>query len=260
MKIHYDLEKLRRILQDLSTLTGISLSVLDADRKTMIRSARENDYCTAIQQRGDYQNCYSCDMKLLDRCEKSRAVERHTCHAGLCDLAMPVMKDGIIVGFLLMGRIRSPQSPAGSADGELAPLYRQIPVFTEEKILSLVDLLPQILFESTVVLEPDTLLRQAEAYIDRNLQAELSIEMLCEALHVSKNKLYDAFSAHFGITVNAYITRQRMTRAKQLLRETEEPVYRVAELIGIRNYTYFCRLFKEKTGSTPLQYRREADT
>ena len=45
----------------------------------------------------------------------------------------------------------------------------------------------------------------------------------------------------------------------QLLRETEEPVYRVAELIGIRNYTYFCRLFKEKTGLTPLQYRREAD-
>ena len=260
MKIHYDLEKLRRILQDLSTLTGISLSVLDADRKTMIRSARENDYCTAIQQRGDYHNCHSCDMILLDRCEKSRVVERHTCHAGLCDLAMPVMKDGIIVGFLLMGRIRSPQSPTGSADGELAPLYRQIPVFTEEKILSLVDLLPQILFESTVVLEPDTLLRQAETYIDRNLQAELSIEGLCEALHVSKNKLYDAFSAHLGITVNAYITQQRMTRAKQLLRETEEPVYRVAELIGIRNYTYFCRLFKEKTGLTPLRYRREADT
>jgi len=60
--------------------------------------------------------------------------------------------------------------------------------------------------------------------------------------------------------VNAYITQQRMTRAKQLLRETEEPVYRVAELIGIRNYTYFCRLFKEKTGLTPLRYRREADT
>lgn len=258
MKIHYDLEKLRRILRDLSTLTGISLSVLDSDRKTMIRSARENDYCSAIQRRGDYHNCHSCDMALLDRCEKSRAVERHTCHAGLCDLAMPVMKGGIIVGFLLMGRVRSPQSPKACEDRGLEPLYRQIPAFTEEKILSLVDLLPQILFESTVVLEPDTLLRQAEAYIHRNLQAELSVEGLCEALHVSKNKLYDAFSIHFGTTVNAYITQQRMARAKQLLLETEEPVYRVAELIGIRNYTYFCRLFKEKTGQTPLQYRKMA--
>lgn len=260
MKVQYDLEKLRRILTDLSTLTGISLSVLDADRKTMIRSARENDYCTAIQERGDFGKCHSCDMALLDRCERSRAVERHTCHAGLCDLAMPVVKGDIIVGFLLMGRIRSPQSPAGSADGELEPLYRQIPLFTEEKILSLVDLLPQILFESTVVLKPDTLLRQAETYIARHLPEELSIEGLCEALHVSKNKLYGIFSSHFGTTVNAYITGQRMARGKQLLRETEEPVYRIAELIGIRNYTYFCRLFKEKTGLTPLQYRRQAGT
>lgn len=256
MKVHYDLEKLRRILTDLSTLTGISLSVLDANRRTMIRSARENDYCTAIQDRGDFENCHSCDMALLDRCEKSRAVERHTCHAGLCDLAMPVIKDGIIVGFLLMGRIRSPQSPATSAEGALEPLYRQIPLFTEEKIRSLVDLLPQILFESTVMLEPDDLVRQASEYIEAHLQEELSIAILCEALHVSKNKLYDAFSGHFGTTVNACITQRRMERAKRLLGETEEPVYRVADLIGIRNYTYFCRLFKERTGMTPLQYRK----
>ena len=256
MKVHYDLEKLRRILTDLSTLTGISLSVLDANRKTMIRSTRENDYCTAIQERGDYDNCHSCDMALLDRCEKSRAVERHTCHAGLCDLAMPVVKDGIIVGFLLMGRIRSPQSPEESAEGALEPLYRQIPLFTEEKIRSLIDLLPQILFESTVMLEPNELVRQASEYIEAHLQEELSIELLCEALHVSKNKLYDAFSGHFGTTVNAYIVGRRMARSKRLLGETEEPVYRVADMIGIRNYTYFCRLFKEKNGITPLQYRK----
>ena len=84
----------------------------------------------------------------------------------------------------------------------------------------------------------------------------MSIEKLCNVLHVSKNKLYSAFSSQCGSTVNAYITQQRLQQAKQLLRETDEPVYRVAEAIGIRNYTYFCRLFKEKTGLSPLAYRR----
>lgn len=256
MNIQYDLERLRRILSDLSTLTGISLSVLDAKRNGMILCAMENDYCTAIQQQGYYDKCQSCDMALLDLCEKSRGVAHHTCHAGLCDLAMPVTKDGIVVGFLLMGRIRSPQSPAQCGDASLESLYRQIPLFSEEKILSLADLLPQILFESTVMLEPDDLVRQASEYIEAHLQEELSIAILCEALHVSKNKLYDAFSGHFGTTVNACITQRRMERAKRLLGETEEPVYRVADLIGIRNYTYFCRLFKERTGMTPLQYRK----
>ena len=256
MNIQYDLERLRRILGDLSTLTGISLSVLDAKRNGMILCAQENDYCTTIQQQGDFEKCRSCDMALLDRCEKSRAVERHTCHAGLCDLAMPVTKDGMVVGFLLMGRVRSPQSPVQCGDASLESLYRQIPLFSEEKILSLVDLLPQILFESTVILKPDTLFRQAQAYIRQHLQEELSIERLCEVLHVSKNKLYSAFASQCGTTVNAYITQQRLERAKQLLRETDEPVYRVAEAIGIRNYTYFCRLFKGKTSLSPLAYRR----
>lgn len=256
MNIQYDLERLRRILSDLSTLTGISLSVLDAKRNGMILCARENDYCTAIQQQGYYDKCHSCDMALLDLCEKSRGVVRHTCHAGLCDLAMPVTKDTMVVGFLLMGRVRSPQSPVQCGDASLESLYRQIPLFSEEKILSLVDLLPQILFESTVILKPDTLFRQAQEYIRQHLQEELSIEKLCEVLHVSKNKLYSAFSSQGGSTVNAYITQQRLQQAKQLLRETDEPIYRVAEAIGIRNYTYFCRLFKEKTGLSPLAYRR----
>ena len=83
-----------------------------------------------------------------------------------------------------------------------------------------------------------------------------TLEKLCEVLHVSKNKLYSAFASQCGTTVNAYITQQRLERAKQLLWETDEPVYRVAEAIGIRNYTYFCRLFKKKTGLSPLAYRR----
>ena len=256
MKVHYDLERLRRILKDLSILTGISLSLQDADRKTMILSARENDYCTAIQQRGDFEKCRSCDMALLDRCNKSLMVERHTCHAGLCDLAMPVIKDGVVAGYLLMGRIRSPQSPAHSKDGELEQLYRQIPVFSDEKINSLVDLLPQILFEKNVALEQDDLARQAAEYIDAHFSGKLSVDHLCSTLHISKNRLYEVFHAHFGCTVNAYLTQRRIEQAKRLLAETEEPVYWVAEQIGIDNYTYFCRLFKEKTGVTPMQYRK----
>ena len=256
MKVRYNLERLQRILSDLSILTGISLSVLDADRNRLTGCAHENDYCTAIQQRGDLEKCRHCDMSLMDRCVQSRQVERHICHAGLCDLAMPVLKGGMVAGYLLMGRVRSPQSPAHSTDASLDSLYRQIPFFTEEKLLSLADLLPQILFESNVELEPDDLARQAAEYIDAHFSGKLSVDDLCSALHISKNRLYEVFHAHFGCTVNAYLTQRRIEQAKRLLAETEEPVYWVAEQIGIDNYTYFCRLFKEKTGVTPMQYRK----
>lgn len=257
MKVRYNLERLQRILSDLSILTGISLSVLDADRNRLTGCAHENDYCTAIQQRGDLEKCRHCDMSLMDRCVQSRQVERHICHAGLCDLAMPVLKGGMVAGYLLMGRVRSPQSPAHSTDASLDSLYRQIPFFTEEKLLSLADLLPQILFESNVELEPDDLARQAADHIDAHLHEDISINHLCTVLHVSKNRLYRAFQTQFGCTVNTYLTQRRLERAMQLLKDTQDPVYLVAEQIGIANYTYFCRLFRKKAGMTPLQYRKK---
>lgn len=52
-----------------------------------------------------------------------------------------------------------------------------------------------------------------------------------------------------------YITNCRLERAKKLLLETSEPVYNISEKVGIHNYTYFCNLFKKKTGITPTEYK-----
>ena len=255
MQIHYDLKKLQRILQDLSILTGISMTVLDANKEPLIHNTPKLDYCTAIQEQNGLEPCRYSDHALLERCEKSRALETHTCHAGLYDLAMPVIKQDMIVGFLVMGRIRSPLSSATVADPVLNELYQQIPYFSEEKLQSLVDLMPRILFESAIEISPDHLIRQAQHYIESHLDGPITIEQLCKALRLSKNRLYDLFHAHLGCTVIQYIIRLRIQKACALLRLTDEPVYRIAELTGMENYTYFCRLFKKETGLSPTAYR-----
>lgn len=255
MKIHYDLDKLRTILQDLSVLTGISMTVLDANRQPLIRNVPELDYCAAIQKQNGPEPCRCSDDALLDRCEKSRTLESHTCHAGLYDLAMPVIKQDMIVGFLVMGRIRSPMSRPFVADPELDRLYQQIPYFSQEKLQSLIDLMPRILFESAIEIAPDHLIRQAQQYIQTHLNRSITIAQLCAALQISKNRLYDLFHTHLGCTVSQYIIGLRIQKACQLLRQTDEPVYRIAELTGIENYTYFCRLFKKHTGLSPTAYR-----
>ena len=43
--------------------------------------------------------------------------------------------------------------------------------------------------------------------------------------------------------------------AKEFLTDTDEPVYTIAERIGVINYTYFCKLFKKYTGYTANEYR-----
>lgn len=162
----------------------------------------------------------------------------------------------------MFGRIRSPQSPLNSTyaadpkEGKhLNNLYHSLPFFTEEQLNCLYDLFSHILFEKAIEIETDSFIDLATAFIEKHLGEQITIEMLCHALNVSRNYLYRSFHEYYGQTVNDYITGQRINRAKTLLVETTEPVYSVAEKIGFENHTYFCKLFKKKTGLSPSQYR-----
>ncbi len=253
MKIRYDVEKMKRIISDLSVLTGISMSFLDTDRRTLCSSIKDNDYCSVLQS--DKKNkklCAFSDNIILNRCLENKRFEGHICHAGLFDAAMPIIKDGIFAGIVLMGRVRL-------AEGEkkTEALYGEIPEFRDEQIKSLGTLLPNVLFESAIFIEFDDRINEISEYIKNNLTELLSVEHICKRFLVSKNTLYSLFKDHFNNTVNEYITEVRMEKARGLLRETNAPVYEIAESVGINNYTYFCKLFKKREGMSPTEYRKE---
>ena len=98
---------------------------------------------------------------------------------------------------------------------------------------------------------------QAVAYIRENLHRDLAVETLCREVKVSKNVLYEQFRMSLNTTVSEFVTNCRMDRAKQLLRDTELSLSAVSDSVGINNYTYFIKLFKKRTGLTPLQYRKQ---
>jgi YesN/AraC family two-component response regulator len=47
----------------------------------------------------------------------------------------------------------------------------------------------------------------------------------------------------------------RISKAKELLKNTDKSVVEIAELIGYNDSNYFFRVFKKNTGVTPQQYR-----
>jgi two-component system response regulator YesN len=75
-------------------------------------------------------------------------------------------------------------------------------------------------------------------------------------MHLSKSKLYRLFFENMHCGVNQYISARRIDLSRELLAQTALPVGEICERVGLGNYTYFCRLFKKKTGRTPLQYRK----
>lgn len=267
MIISYNTEMLRRIITDITTLTGISISVLDTECNAIATSTRNKEYCALLQTMElEKKRCMQCDMKILSRCLSSKKLESHICRAGLYDAAMPIIKDDSIVGFVIMGQVRSLSSPAlpeyiPDADPQilkqLNKIYEQTTVISQNQLEALYDLLPRILFDSAIEFVRDPSVIEILKFIDENLQADLSIKQLCERFYISKNRLYEAFRSNFGCTVTEYINKQRIKRAKELLKQSNNSAYNIAERVGIYNYTYFCKLFKKLSGVTPTEYRKK---
>lgn len=266
MIIKYNTEKLRRIITDITTLTGISIAVLDTDCKAIVRGARNQEYCSLLQTMEIEKNyCRQCDMKILNRCRISKKLESHICRAGLYDSAMPIIKDDNVVGFVVMGQVRSSGSPAlpeyfPDADSQilkqLNKIYEQTQFISKNQLEALYDLMPRILFDSAIEFVYDPFAIEILEFIDANLQADLSIKQLCERFYISKNRLFEVFRNNLGCTVTGYVNEQRIKRAKELLKQSNNSICNIAEKVGIYNYTYFCKLFKKLSGVTPTEYRK----
>lgn len=61
-----------------------------------------------------------------------------------------------------------------------------------------------------------------------------------------------------GCTVVEYLTRVKMDYAQNFLRSTNFPVREIAQRLGYDSISHFCRVFKERFGQTPKEYRSGA--
>ena len=263
MRIHYDAERIKQILHNLTCLTGISLSFMTTEEEYLCYCCPPDNFCgTLLAEDPDAEeHCWASDRELLAACKGSGKPESHICHAGLFDAIVPVVKDGIVVGYVVPGRIRVPSSvmPAPYRDNpRLAERWNALPCCDDEQLRSLVELLPNILLGNAIELRRGDLASEVVAYMERHLTQRIDLERLCEEFFVSKNTLYRAFRESFGTTVNQYLTTLRVERAKRLLTETEMTIAEVATAVGIEDYHYFCRVFARRTGTSPGAFRRDA--
>ncbi len=267
MIINYNLAKLQAALNDFYIATGVHISLSDLQFRYVAEvSVPVQDFCIQWKQNGGDRACRIADEKLFRLCEKTREMQIHRCHAGLVDICIPVQKDGVLLAYLIMGRMREfdelPESAVVPNREEAERLYRTHPLYTKERATAIANLATIL---TTYILSEDLILakksEEAErliSYIDAHLQKPLCAEQICRDMHLSKTGLYRLFSEHLGCGVNQYITARRMEVARELLLHTDLPVSEICTRSGIANYTYFCRLFKKRNGITPLQYRKQA--
>ena len=83
----------------------------------------------------------------------------------------------------------------------------------------------------------------------------ISVGSIAQHLGLSEGHLSHLFKKETDYTLNNYLTRYRVHRAMELLRDCRVKVYEVAELVGYRDITHFSATFKKLAGMTPSEYQ-----
>lgn len=101
------------------------------------------------------------------------------------------------------------------------------------------------------------LVNSIKQYITAHLHMEISLNSTADAFFISPFYLSKIFKEETGFNYIEYVMECKMNKAKELLSTTNMGIGNIIERIGYSQTSYFSRKFKEYTGMTPNEYRRE---
>ena len=275
MLINFNLPKLNKLLADFYTLTGITISVWDANFNQLSYYPLEmQPFCNMIKQsKIGKKRCFECDKNLCAECVKTNSPVTHYCHTGLIDTALPIKFKDNVLGYVMFGQVLEKQD--NNTTSRIKKLckelkldynilfenYCKLKIYDRQKIASagniLITATRNLWLSDYIEIGYNTLASKINDYIRKNLSGDLSLQAICLAIGVSKNKLYEVTHEQFGCTIGQQVSKIRIDEAKKLLSTTDYPISEVSYLVGMTDYNYFTKFFKLHTGTTPLKYRKQ---
>ncbi len=92
-------------------------------------------------------------------------------------------------------------------------------------------------------------------YIDAHLDQDLKLENLAQLLDISQFHFGRLFKQSLGSSPYQYLIQQRVERAKQLLKQTDQSIVDIAFDCGFNSHSHLSKKFRQITGITPKAYR-----
>lgn len=97
---------------------------------------------------------------------------------------------------------------------------------------------------------------QLLSYCAEHFREDLTVKTLAASLYISESYVSKIFSRQLGYSFREYINNLRLQEAQKLLENTDLQVGQIMVRCGFQNQSSFNRVFLEKTGMSPRDYRR----
>ncbi len=195
----------------------------------------------------------------------------HMCHAGLIDIAVPVLYDDTILGYIILGQmkketdfseIKSFLSVFSLDLNEMKKHYNALSCFDYNKIQSVAKiatmLTKYIMLENMLQPSFNRNIEKATRFINENLDKELTVESISKSTNISKSVLYKNFRDCYNCTLREYVNNKRVDKSVDMLINTDLSMEEISQKTGFSSAAYYAVVFKKQKGMSPMKFRKNA--
>lgn len=265
---------LSKVLRDYYTVTHIRSVIFDENLQELIAYPPEKaDFCHTICADSELsQKCDACDRKLCERCKKEKTTVTAHCHMGLIDAVVPIYDHSGVIGYIMFGQVLP-------AENHIQVREKMKHLLSEEKfpgIGAVIDALPvkseremeasatllqaaatYFLSNNWVVPQRAEFIRNLDQYIDSHIADPITVDDICIAFHMRRTRLYNAVREYLNCGIAQYIKKRRIQHACNLLSDSDMSISEIAYSVGYMDYCYFSQIFKDVTGTSASNYRKQ---
>lgn len=119
------------------------------------------------------------------------------------------------------------------------------------------DLVQRRMVELSLSKEVMLSLIRAIRYMKLNTGEKINQADVAGHVNMSRSYFSQCFARLAGESFGVMLRDMRIDRAKSLLRETTSPIYEIASLAGFEDDKYFSKLFRERVGKLPTEFRMD---
>jgi len=277
MNTLFDEERLRGPIANLDILTGVPANILDAQGRVVQLFGGHPPFCKAVNaDPKGHERCVACDVWNVKAYHGDGGFQFYRCHLGVCEALMPLYSKDSPLAYLIFGCFLD-DSPIedqwertralldwwpGDLD-ELRRAFFQFRQCSQREMRAYSETLEAVAayirLEGMIQSAEQSDLQRLESYLDQHYMEKLSLASISRELSIGRTKLCAlAKELSGGHTLSWLIAQRRIEAAKRLLLQSSQPIFAVAEAVGIGDYNYFSKVFRSVTGTTPSRFRKNA--
>ncbi len=99
--------------------------------------------------------------------------------------------------------------------------------------------------------------QEGKQYMDLHYMDDIGVDTMARMFQVSANYFNKMFKQAYGISSKEYLINIRVGHAMEYLKNPALTIREAGIMVGYEDSNYFTRIFKKKTGMTPIEYRNK---